>query len=244
MPLLTETEPQQRDHLCGPFHGARVLRDCGVAEFEGELLDQDLVALHAGTTLPVSATDEVPPGAVSRRDYRYELPCVERDQAGTSAPGLAAAIEKLSGGLLVCVPLSGQWTAASVQGVMDLDARLLANLRTGWLWGSCPPQEALLAVLDGVSVADAPPPEWDVGHFVELVTLLRGRGGSLVLVRDSYPSLGWGGVHLQPPAAIAAALMRDDGREGGVLAVVGPEAAAGVKGLASELGLMTEMWEN
>jgi hypothetical protein len=221
-----------------------VLRDCGVAEFEGELLDQDLVALHAGTTLPASAVDEVPPGAFSRRDYRYELPCVEGDQAGTSAPGLAAAIEKLSGGLLVCVPLSGHWTAASVQGLMALDARLLANLRTGWLWGSRPPQEALLAALDGVGVADAPPSDWDVGHFVELVTLMRGRRGSLVLVRDSYPSLGWGGVHLQPPAAIAAALTRGDGREGGVLAVVGPEAAAGVKGLASELGLKTQMWAN
>jgi uncharacterized protein DUF6885 len=244
MRLLTETEPQQRDHLCGPFHGARVLRDCGVAAFEGELLDQDLVALHAGTTLPLDAVEEIPAGAASLCDYRHELPRVDRDRAGTSAPGLATAIEKLSGGLLVCVPLSGQWTAASVQRLMDLDARLLANLRTGWLWGSCPPQEALLAVLDGVSVADAPPPDWDVGHFVELVTLVRGRRGSLVVVRDSYPSLGWGGVHLQPPAAIAAALMRDDGREGGVLALVEPEAAAGVKGLASELGLRTEMWEN
>ena len=152
MRLLTETEPQQRDHLCGPFHGARVLRDCGVAEFDGQLLDQDLVALHAGTTLPGSAIDEVPPGAVSRRDYRYELPCVERDQAGTSAPGLAAAIEKLSGGLLVCVPLSGQWTATSVRGLMDLDARLLANLRTGWLWGSRPPQSGVGSKRSGRSL--------------------------------------------------------------------------------------------
>jgi hypothetical protein len=244
MPLLTELERQQKDHLCGPFHGARVLRDRGVAEFDGELLDQDLVALHAGTTLPSGAVKEVPAGAASLSDYHFELPGADPDQAGTSAPGLAAAIEKLSGGLLVCLPLKGQWSATSVQGLMDLDARLLANLRAGRLWGSRPPQEAVLAALDGVAVADPPPPDWDVGHFVELVTLLRGRRGSLVLVRDSYPSLGWGGLHVQPPAVVAAALMRGDGREGGVLAVVEAGADDAVTGRASELGLKIEMWAN
>lgn len=248
MPLLTERVPQlerqQKDHLCGPFHAARVLRDCGVAEFEGELLDQDLVALHAGTTLPLGAVEEVPAGAASVCDYRFELACVKRDRAGTSAPGLAAAIEKLSGGLLVCLPLKGEWSAASVQGLMDLDARLLANLRAGRLWGSHPSQEAVLAALDGVAVTDPPPPDWDVGHFVELVTLLRGRRGSLVLVRDSYPSLGWGGLYVQPPAVVAVALMRDDGREGGVLAVVQAGGDDVVRRRASELGLKIEMWAN
>jgi hypothetical protein len=38
--------------------------------------------------------------------------------------------------------------------------------------------------------------------------------------------------------------MRDDGRQGGVLAVVGPQAAAGVERLAPGLGLRAEMWEN
>ena len=242
--MWTDVEPQQKDYLCGPFHAARVLIDHGLAEFEGEPLDQDLVALHAGTALPVSAVDELPPGAASRPDYRFELPRVDPEQAGTSALGLAAAIEELSGGRLVCAPLSGRWSAAAVEGLMNLDARLLANLRTGLLWGSHPSQEALLAALDGVPVTDSPPADWDVGHFVQLVQLVRGRRGALVLVRDSYPSLGWGGLHLQPPAAVAAALMRDDGRQGGVLAVGRPEVGAAVGKLASELGLNTEMWEN
>jgi hypothetical protein len=38
--------------------------------------------------------------------------------------------------------------------------------------------------------------------------------------------------------------MRDDGREGGVLAVVRTRRGAAVGKLASELGLKTEMWEN
>jgi hypothetical protein len=244
MRLLTELEPQQKDYLCGPFHAWRVLLDCGIAEFEGEPLDQDLVALHAGTAVPVGTVDEVPPGAASRHDYRFELPRADREQAGTSAPGLAAAIERLSGGRLVCVPVSGRWSAAAVKRLMDLDARLLANLRTGLLWGSRPSQEALVAALDGLLVADPPPADWDVGHIVELVQLVRGRRGSLELVRDSYPSLGWGGVHLQPPAAVAEALARDDGRGGGVLAVVSHVVHDAVGKLASELGLKIEMWEN
>jgi hypothetical protein len=83
-----------------------------------------------------------------------------------------------------------------------------------------------------------------VGHFVELSRIVRGRAGSLVLVVDSYPSLGWMGRHLQPPAAVAAALERDDGREGGVLAVVPAGEAASVEALAGELSLEIRLWDN
>src|SRR5689334_15183379 len=244
MPLLTEAPRQQKDHLCGPFHAARILRGFGITGSDGEPLDQDLVALRAGTTLPRDFADGgVPPGAASWADHRYELATVDTDDAGTSARGLASAIEELSARRLVCVPVSGRWTAANVEGLMALDARFIANLRTGRLWGACPPQETLLAVLDG-AVPASPPPDWDVGHFVELAALLRGRRGSLVLIRDSYPSLGWGGLHLQPAAVVAEALIRGDGRQGGVLSVVEPQGAAAVRKRASELGLATEMWEN
>lgn len=243
--MLTEHEPQQKDDLCGPFHAARVLRDHGVTEFRGEPVDQDLVALQAGTALPASAVDgEVPPGAASRRDYRYELLRADPVKAGTSARALSCAIEEMSGGRLVCVPLSGRWSAQMVEGVLGLEARLIANVRTGLFWGSRPPLEALLEVLDGNEVSDPPPADWDVGHFVELVALVRGRRGALVVVRDSYPTLGFEGAHLQPAAAVAAALHRGDGRGGGVLAVVTPDEAQPVKRLASELGLETLIWDN
>ncbi len=227
---------QQRDYLCGPFHGARVLRDFGVEA------DQDLVAARAGTTYAADA--EVPPGASSWRDYGPELACVDRRASGTSARGLASAIEQLSDGRLVAVPLRGKWSAALVEGVMALDARLIANLRTGLLWASRPPLAALLGALDGAEPDEPPAAEWDVGHFVELEQLVRGRRGSLVVVRDSYPSLGYGGVHLQPPAALARALNRDDGREGGVLAVAQPERRDAVRVVATELGLASEFWDN
>jgi hypothetical protein len=261
-PLLSQTQPsvarwaasdtseeQQKDNLCGPFQAARVLRDAGVTEFDGAALDQDLVARIAGTRLPNHEVGpQVPAGALNFRDYRFDLERWPPEDSGTSPAGLAQAIEELSGGGLVCVPLCGPWRAAKVEVLLDragaAGARLLANLRTGPLWGSRPPIEALLAALDGCLVPDSPAAEWDVGHYVELVQVVRGRRGSLVLVRDSYPSLGWQGHHLQPPAALGAALMRGDGRGGGVLAVLAPGAAPTVRALAAELGLETEMWDN
>ena len=126
-----------------------------------------------------------------------------------------------------------------VSFALERGARLIANLRTGRLWGTRPPLELLLAELEGEEMA-GPPAEWDVGHYVGLGALLGGGRGSLVLVHDSYPSLGWDGVHLQPPRALAAALRRDDGREGGVLCVLAAERAGDV----DALGFDVEFWDN
>ena len=245
----TGADGQQKDNLCGPFHVARLLRELGVTEWRGEPVDQDLVALHAGTLLPEREVGpQVPPGAVNRRDYRFELPRADQPRAGTSASRLADALAELSGGRIVCVPISGSWSAEAVERLVcegrPAGARLIANLRSGLLWGSRPPLDALLGALEGEHPADPPASDWDAGHFVELVQLVRGRGGALVIVRDSYPSLGWGGTHLQPPAALAAALWRGDGRGGGVLAAVAPEAAPAVEDIARNIGLTTEMWDN
>jgi uncharacterized protein DUF6885 len=240
---------QQKDNLCGPFQAARVLREAGIASWDGEELDQDLIALRAGTMLPeVEEGPQVPPGAVNFRDYRFELPRAAPAESGTSAAGLAGAIEGAAGGALRCIPLRGPWTAETVEKLVDaapeLGARLLANVSTAPLWGSRPPLEALLAHLDGEEIAHPPAPDWRVGHFVELSRIVRGRARSLVLVVDSYPSLGWMGRHLQPPAAVAAALEREDGRDGGVLAVVPAGEAESVEALAGELSLEIRLWDN
>jgi hypothetical protein len=249
--MITETRGaiQQRDNLCGPFHGARLLLDAGITEWEGAAIDQDLVALHAGTSLPLQPRGpQCPDGAESLLDYRYELPRVDQEDAGTGPGGLAAALELLSGARLRAVPLRGRWRSETVVGLLDaapaLGIRLIANIRTGFLWHSRPPIELLLAELAGAPIEAAPAAEWDVGHFVELSALVRGAGGGLVVVRDSYPSIGCNGYHLQPARVIAAALNRDDGRDGGVLALVGVEQGEPVAALAERLALETQLWNN
>ena len=238
---------QQKDNLCGPFWAARILRDAGIVTWDGETVDEDLLALRAGTALP-GPHGAVPRGAAHRTGYRFELPQVAAEASGTAAAALAAVIESASGESLRCLPIRGGWTGGRVAAMLDAastlaGARLLANLRTGGFWGSRPPLEALVAELRGEQV-DGPAPEWDVGHFCELELLVRGPGGALVLVHDSYPSLGWEGRHLQPPRAVATALGRADGREGGVL-VVTPAAKAGdIEALAARLGLEIGFWDN
>jgi uncharacterized protein DUF6885 len=239
---------QQKDNLCGPFWAARVLIESGFTTWDGEAITEDLVALRAGTLLPQAHdSSDVPPGAVNHVSYRYQLPMAPVEQSGTSAEALARAIEAASSGKLRCVPLSGDWNAHRVERLVDeaagLGSRLLANVRTGRMWASRPPVEILLAELEGRSVVE-PEADWDVGHFVELEMLIRGPRGSLVVVHDSYPSLGWQGRHLQPPHALAGALERGDAREGGVLVILPKVGVSPARVLAAEIGLEVRFWNN
>lgn len=240
---------QQKDNLCGPFWAARVLRGFGIVSWGGQPIDEDLIALRAGTVLPDSrAPGALPPGAVSRASYRYQLPLAPTAASGTAAGSLVEAIESAASGALRCIPVSGKWTAERVSGLVEgaraLDgARLIANVRTGCLWGSRPPLATLLDELEGRPVPD-PAPDWDVGHFVELAGLIRGSVGALVHVNDSYPSMGWEGHHLQPPRVMASALLRGDGREGGVLIVVPAGRAAEAASVAGDLDLEIGAWNN
>src|SRR5712692_6883228 len=239
---------QQKDNLCGPFWAARVLRDAGYSVWDGEPIDEDLVALRAGTVLP-AANDglDVPPGAASRTAYRHSLPVARVDESGTSARGLVEVIEAASDGELRCVPLRGAWDAKRVERLVGeahgLGARLIANVRTGRLWGGRPPVDVLLAELEGHEPG-GPVADWDVGHFVELELLIRGPKSSLVVVHDSYPNLGLAGRHLQPPRVLAESLLRGDGREGGVLAVVPEPRTNAIKALAADIGLEIGIWNN
>jgi hypothetical protein len=239
---LHTRELPQKDNLCGCFWGTIVLRAAGIAN-----VDQDRVAVEAGTTLPEGdPATFVPPGEKPRQDYRVSLPTAAGPGAsGTSAPGLARAIERLADGRLVVLPIAGPWTAESVADLIDLsqEAILLANIRSGRLWGSRPDPGALLAHLAGRPL-EPPPADWDVGHYVNLVTIVRAPAGSLVVVRDSYRSLGWGGYHFQPADAVAQALLRGDGREGGVLCVCRPEDEPPLRAELERGGYELGHWNN
>jgi len=234
-------EAQQMDNLCGCFWACLALRAAGVEA------DQEAVALEAGAILPGGdPATHVPPGATPRNDYRTAIPLAAvADTAGTAAGPLADAIERLSGAALAAVAVAGPWTERHVCTLLDEvpAAVLVANLRTGALWGSRPDPAVVVAHLNG-GAPDPPPSDWDVGHFVNLAALVRGPAGALVVVRDTYPELGFGGHHLQPPDRVAAALRRDDGREGGVLAVVEVAAADALRGRLRAAGFELRSWDN
>ena len=210
------------------------------------------LALAAGSLLPGGdPLDDVPPGADPKVDYRLPLPLapVPAD-AGTSAPGLVEAVASVSGGRRALVPLRAAWTEDRVSAALELcrasprwRAVPIANVRTGLLWGSRLALADALAWLSAEEV-ERPPPDWDVGHFVSLAGTWDGPHRSFVIVRDSYPMFGWDAHHLQPPEVLAAALRRDDGREGGIALYVGAEDAAGVERAAKDRNFEVGVWDN
>ncbi len=248
---IHNAELPQKDQLCGAFWASLALRAFGISQLDGEPVDQDFVAREAGATLAEGDPEQwVPPSERSRADYRLELPVAgEEATCGTAASVLPGVIERVSAGELAVVSVAGPWTAESVtrlvQGVAERapETVLIANLRTGRFWASRPSPATLLAVLAGEQV-QGPPSEWDEGHFVSLALLVRGGGGVLIGIRDTYRSLGWNGHHLQPPVAVAAALRRDDGLEGGVLCVCRAGDADTVRGHLDAEGFDLRDWDN
>jgi hypothetical protein len=244
-------ELPQRDDLCGAFCAALALRAAGVEAQEGEPIDQDAVALAAGSIVSVlQDARSLPRGERSRRDYRLSLPTIEDSAAsGTTPAGLVRAVEQLSGGTLAAIPYSGPWTAATLGGLFDLAAALahpvalVANLATRHLWGTHPAPDQLVAyLLDGEQAG--PPPDWDVGHFVSVVGRVRGPGGSLYGLADTYPSLGSRGMHLQPEQRLASAIERRDMPAGGMIVIAFSEDAPALRSGADGLGLLEGLWDN
>ena len=249
-------ELPQKDQLCGAFWGLLALRAAPagggpdrdeVALAGAGRLEQDAVALAAGTALGTSPEARVlPPGEPGRDDFRVELPVAGvGEPGGTSATGVARAVAELSGGALTVVPASGDWSGARLRALLErlaaLEAPLtcIANLRTGALWGTHPAPAELLAYLETGDAAAGPPAEWDVGHFVALLGLVAGRRGALVAVADSYRSLGHDGVHLQPAERVAEAL----GARGLLVAVERSARAAAEQAVAAA-ELRCEPWDN
>ncbi len=244
---LRQHELPQRDELCGPFWGLLALQSAGI----GGELDQDEVAVAAGTVLsPPPRTTSLPPGERGRDDFRLALPQADDPAgAGTAATGVARAVERLSGGQLAAVAASGDWEPARVHALLRGAGRLagpvgvLANIATGELADHRTDAATLTRYLDS-GTDDAAPAQWHAGHFVALAGLIEGAVGRLVLVADSYRSLGADGLHLQPVERLAAALRRDGLAPGGILLVVPASRRQAAADLVTSVGLRTQLWDN
>lgn len=249
--VLHARELPQRDDLCGAFCGALALGAAGIDAHDGEPLDQDAVALAAGSVIAgVREAGVLPHGEPGRRDYRISLPLIDdSDLSGTTAAGLLDAIGTLSRGALDAIPYTGPWNADTLGSLFDLcsslehPVTLVANFATRHLWGGRASVSQLLDyLLDGEQ--EGPPPDWDVGHFACVVGRVRGPGGSLYGVADTYPALGSRGVHMQPQERLAAALERPDMPAGGMIVAAFAQDAAAVRAGTAALGLTEGPWDN
>jgi hypothetical protein len=248
---LHARELPQRDDLCGAFCAALALRSVGIERWRGESIDQDAVARAAGTVVSrVADLAALPHGEQGRRDYRLAPPLIDDASAsGTNCAGLVAAVGELSEGRLAALAFAGPWSPEALDGVfeavaaLDEPAALIANVATRHLWGGSPSVAELLDyLLDGAD--RGPAPDWDVGHFVCVVGRTSGPGGTLYAIADTYPSLGRGGVHVQPRERLAIALRRPAMAPGGMIVLVAEARAAGVASALQGLGLREGAWDN
>jgi hypothetical protein len=244
-------ELPQRDDFCGAFCGSLALAAAAIEAAGGGELDQDEVALVAGTTVSsVPHTSSLPKGETGRRDYRIVPPFIgEDEESGTNAPGLVRAIEELSRGRLAALPYAGPWSVETIAALFDSalelapGATLIANVATRHFWGArASLAEMLDYLMDGQD--EGPPPDWDVGHFTCVAARVSGPAGALYAIVDTYASLGARGVHAQPQERLALALRRPDMAPGGVIAVVDAADASHVRERARAAGLREGVWDN
>jgi hypothetical protein len=234
---VAQAELPQKDGLAAAFCGLAALRAAGV-----EVPDQDAVAAAAGT---VRGPAVRPPGEPGRTGFRLPLRRADNPAAaGTRVSRLAAALSSLSGGALVAVPATGEWTTESLfdllAGLWDLPrVAVIARIDGAELGASDTPERALLDYLDtGV------PPLWTSrwrppgGHFVLLAGIRIGAEGTLVSVVDTYASLGDNGIHDQPLEWVTAALAGL-----GVLLVVDADRAAVAREAVRAAGLTPSAWD-
>jgi hypothetical protein len=241
----------QRDDLCGAFCGALALHAARIDTTDGEQIDQDAVALAAGSVVSaIPDPQHLPHGERGRRDYRLALPHIEDGAAsGTTPAGLVRAVERLSDGALAAIPYTAPWSVDALAGLFDLlgvlehPVSVVANLATRHLWGADATLAQLLAyLLDGKQTG--PGADWDVGHFACLIGRIAGPGGTLYGVADTYRSLGRAGIHAQPAERLARALQRPDMAAGGLIVIAFAEDAAKLRSGAAALDLSEGAWDN
>jgi hypothetical protein len=243
-----QREIPQKNELCGAFWVTLALR-----AFDGAAVEQDHVGQAAASLLSeVQTSDSLPPGEPGRDDYVLDLPRTSDPEidSGTASEGLMVAAEALSQGRFVAVPVSGDWSAQRIAGLLNglaaLDGNLLviANSATRMLWHTHSSPAALMAhLLSGPQ--ERTKSEWDVGHFIGILGWVEGPAGSAAICADTYPSLGQSGIHYQPFDAMADSLRRDDSDfSGGMLVFVPTEHRAQVEALAAGQGLESALWDN
>lgn len=254
--LLAEhaAELPQKNDLCGAFWGCLALRSAGWTNApDGDVLDQDAVAIRAGSTLPARPEEEeLPPGEVGRTDYRLSFPLLDdTKRSGTSMQGAIRAVDAISASGLTAVPISGPFETEDLRALLgvveelDVPCATIMNVGTRYFWGAQAGAEAVEAYLASGDDAVGPPPDWDVGHFVGAAGTIEGAAGTLVLIADTYPTLGPGGLHLQPIERVAHALRRPDiPGDGGVIVYIRTDAAEALRASLEAAGLRIGLWDN
>lgn len=197
--------------------------------------------------------------------YKYELPYTEKEvESGTSVQGLIHAVKEVCRGKLKTIPIASRkgrrvfftkrrfsrLVRALINLAKNTDFQIILNLRTTHLIDPTAPDYGLIPLL--LNWAE---PEnfklwsWAVGHFTGVAGFLifraKNKHAIYFILRDTYKHYGFNGYHLQPMEYVRRALIRGDGREGGILLIVPEENYEKVLGVIESIdGLVISEWDN
>jgi hypothetical protein len=187
---------------------------------------------------------------------------VSADEAelGTSPTGTARAVAIASGGSLVTLPVPARdpsgdlrLTEGAWNGLLDLLERDLADWRIHPIvnYESDQLLDPTSAAYDAPALTSTDPgaviplDRWGVGHFAGVGALWRaGDGRRWLLLLDTYRERGYSRYQPQPAELVRRALVRGDGREGGVLLVLPRAHLDAAAAAIRELGLDLRIWGN
>jgi len=270
----------QMENTCGLYALTYILRALGYREYGGVELSEDFLAYLARTRIAPEerkARDEAMLKLIygeesvdevfrkyGRVMYRYELLVSDKPpELGTSAAGVKYALETVTNGELVGIPIPSRrgekvffteevfnrLVELLVSKISEWRYQALLNLQTSLLLNCINAYHDIFTVLlsrnPELSVGPNP---WRVGHFVSLAGFIRvideGRERMYFLLRDTYKNIGYMGYHVQPVSNVRKALVRDDGREGGILLIVSKDLAGEVENAIKGLGLEIGLWDN
>mgnify|MGYP001772574160 FL=1 len=194
---------------------------------------------------------------------KYELPITNNPvELGTSAEGVKYALEFVTNGELIGIPIPSRhgddvyFTEDKFSRLVDIlinnidkwKYQAILNLQTKKLVNMISPfHDIFLTLFSKDPLMSIGPSPWQVGHFVSLAGFIRVYDEEVrtyFLIRDSYKSAGYMGYHVQPINAVREALVRDDGREGGILLIVRREIAGEVEREIKSIGLPIGLWDN
>jgi Family of unknown function (DUF6885) len=182
-------------------------------------------------------------------------------ESGTSPTGIARAIEHGTEGALGCLPVAGRTADGSVAlhpARWDALLQLLADHAADWGWHAVLNYEVNQVLnpvepeyrVENLRAEDAdvriPRDDWGVGHFAGVLGLWRRRVDHrwwLVLL-DTYKERGFTGYQPQPAELVRRAIVREDGRGGGMLLVLPRDVLARASRAVEQLGIEGRMWSN
>ena len=193
--------------------------------------------------------------------YRYPVrSSSDPASSGTSPTGVARAIAIGTDGALGSVPIPGrdadgrpQLTPERWDALLELieanletwSLHVIFNYESDQLLKPESPEYRSEALRRPEAAETLPRDDWNVGHFAGLAGMWRRPWGDRwIVLFDTYKERGFDGYQPQPAELMRRALIREDGRGGGLLLVLPRKHVVAGLDAVGLLGLAAGMWDN